>query len=121
MSEADWYRTLNLTSLARRCGTSRPRSCRDVLVLSTQKLLAAYGDNVELSPLNSGAIHPAADRFPGSRRIRGATAASRALSQLRRRHVPAMAIGLMTRLRSRLSTHEHLQSAGAAWSAVTDL
>ena len=31
----------------------------DILVLSTANLLASYADVVELSPLNSGAVHPA--------------------------------------------------------------
>lgn len=38
----------------------------DVLVVETAKLLAVYGDRVELSPINSGAVHPAANYARGA-------------------------------------------------------
>lgn len=70
MSEPDWYRLLNsrvffwltedrLTRL-RNAPPYRTRP-HDILVLSTERLLAAHADVVELSPLNSGAVHPAAN------------------------------------------------------------
>ena len=69
MSEADWYRTLNrrvffwlektrLDSL-RNAPAYRDRK-HDLLVLSTAKLLDRYAEVVELSHLNSGAVHPGA-------------------------------------------------------------
>jgi hypothetical protein len=33
----------------------------DILILSTERLLDAHANDVELSPLNSGAVHPAAN------------------------------------------------------------
>ena len=70
MTESEWYRTLNrrvffwlteerLTRL-RNAPPYRNRK-HDILVLSTERLLAVHADTVELSPLNSGAVHPAAD------------------------------------------------------------
>lgn len=70
MTEAEWYRTLNgrvffwlteerLNSL-RNAPPYRHRA-HDILVISTERLLASYGHEVELSHLNSGAVHPAAD------------------------------------------------------------
>ena len=70
MSEAEWYRTLNgrvffwlhkarLAKL-RNAPAYRDRK-HDLLVLSTAKLLDRYANVVELSHLNSGAVHPAAD------------------------------------------------------------
>lgn len=70
MTEPEFYRLLNgrvflwLTEI--RLGKLRsapPYRGRphDVLVVSTARLLAAYKDRVELSPINSGAVHPAAD------------------------------------------------------------
>jgi hypothetical protein len=70
MSENEWYRTLNARVFfwlsedrldrLRNAPPYRDRS-HDVLVLSTERLLEAHGHIVELSPLNSGAVHPAAD------------------------------------------------------------
>jgi len=70
LSEPEWYRSLNcrvffwltedrLTRL-RKAPPYRTRP-HDILVLSTEKLLASYASDVELSPLNSGAVHPAAN------------------------------------------------------------
>ena len=70
MSEAEWYRTLNgrvffwlhkarLAKL-RNAPAYRDRK-HDLLVLSTAKLLDRYANVAELSHLNSGAVHPAAD------------------------------------------------------------
>ncbi len=70
MSEADWYRTLNgrvffwlsqdrLNSI-RSASAYRDRQ-HDVLVFDTAKLLDRYAEVVELSHLNSGAVHAAAD------------------------------------------------------------
>lgn len=70
MTEADWYRALNSRvffwlseNRLNRLRNAPPYRTRqhDVLVLSTEKLLTAHADIVELSPLNSGAVHPAAD------------------------------------------------------------
>ena len=69
-SEPDWYRSLNsrvffwlsedrLTRL-RRAPPYRARP-HDILTVSTERLLAAHADEIELSPLNSGAVHPAAN------------------------------------------------------------
>jgi len=69
-SEPEWYRSLNsrvffwltedrLTRL-RNAPPYRTRH-HDILVFSTEKLLGAHADDVELSPLNSGAVHPAAN------------------------------------------------------------
>ena len=70
MSEADWYRTLNgrvffwlsknrVKSL-RNAPAYRDRK-HDLIVLDTARLLDYYANVVELSHLNSGAVHPAAD------------------------------------------------------------
>lgn len=70
ISEPEWYRLLNsrvffwlsedrLTRL-RQAPPYRAR-CHDILILSTEKLLDAHAKDVELSPLNSGAVHPAAN------------------------------------------------------------
>lgn len=70
MSEAEWYRTLNgrvffwltekrLNGL-RGAPPYRHRE-HDILVISTARLLAAHTNEVELSHLNSGAVHPAAN------------------------------------------------------------
>ncbi len=74
MNEADFYRLLNgrvflwLTERRllklRNAPPYRDRQ-HDVLILSTAKVLAAYGSVVELSPLNSGAVHPAANYVRG--------------------------------------------------------
>jgi len=70
MTEPEFYRLLNgrvflwLTEkrLARLRASPSYRDRRhDVLVVSTERLLAAHGDRVELSALNSGAVHAAAD------------------------------------------------------------
>jgi hypothetical protein len=70
MSEPDWYRTLNARvffwlnkdrlSSIRNATAYRDRQ-HDVLVFSTAKLLDRHANVVELSHLNSGAVHPAAD------------------------------------------------------------
>lgn len=70
MTERDWYHTLNSRvffwlSEARldRLRNAPPYRARehDVLIIDTATLWDAYGPVVELSPLNSGAVHPAAD------------------------------------------------------------
>lgn len=75
MSEAEWYRTLNRRVFfwlnkhrLRRLRNAPPYRDRkhDILVLSTAKLLDRHADVVELSPLNSGAVHPAADYTRGT-------------------------------------------------------
>lgn len=70
MSEVEWYRILNgrvffwLTEgrlmRLRNAPPYRDRQ-HDVLVFSTERVLAAHTDTIELSPINSGAVHPAAD------------------------------------------------------------
>ena len=70
MTEPEFYRLLNgrvflwlperrLTKL-REAPPYRERQ-HDILVVSTERLMSAYADRIELSPLNSGAVHPAAD------------------------------------------------------------
>lgn len=70
MTEPEFYRLLNgrvfLWLTETRLGRLRaapPYRARphDILVVSTERLLTAYADRVELSPMNSGAVHPAAD------------------------------------------------------------
>lgn len=70
MTEPEFYRLLNgrvflwLTETRlHRLRSAPPYRSRphDVLVVSTERLFAAHGDRVELSPMNSGAVHPAAD------------------------------------------------------------
>jgi hypothetical protein len=70
ISEPDWYRTLNgrvffwLTEdrLARLRNAPPYRTRQhDILIFGAERLLAAHGDSVELSPINSGAVHPAAN------------------------------------------------------------
>jgi hypothetical protein len=70
MTLEEWYRTLNgrvffwLTKgrLDRLRGAGAYANRRhDILTLDTARLLDAYGDVIELSPLNSGAVHPAAN------------------------------------------------------------
>ena len=75
MSEGDWYRTLNgrvffwlkknRLDRIRNAVEYRDRK-HEILVLSTAKLLNHYANVVELSPLNSGAVHPAADYTRGA-------------------------------------------------------
>jgi hypothetical protein len=74
MTEPEFYRLLNgrvflwLTEarLAKlRNAPAYRDSPHDVLVVDTELLLSAYGDLVELSPLNSGAVHPAANYTRG--------------------------------------------------------
>jgi len=74
MTEPEWYRSLNgrvffWLSEARlyRLRNAPPYRDRqhDVLVLDTGKLLARHAQVIELSPLNSGAVHPAADYARG--------------------------------------------------------
>lgn len=69
-TEPEFYRLLNgrvflwLTEnrLARLRAAPPYRHRRhDILVVSTERLLSAYSDRVELSPINSGAVHPAAN------------------------------------------------------------
>lgn len=90
ISEPDWYRLLNgrvffwlsedrLTRL-RHAPPYRARP-HDILTVSTERLLAAHANEVELSPLNSGAVHPAANyprgaqtfqpiaRYPWAKRV----------------------------------------------------
>ena len=69
MTLEEWYRTLNrrvffwLTrkrlDKLRRASAYKNRK-HDILTIRTEGLMHAYGDVVELSPLNSGAVHPAA-------------------------------------------------------------
>jgi hypothetical protein len=70
LSEPEWYQSLNgrvffwltedrLTRL-RNAPPYRARP-HDILILCTERLLEAHADDVELSPLNSGAVHPAAN------------------------------------------------------------
>ncbi len=69
MTEREWYRTLNgrvffwLTeerlNRLRNAPPYRDRK-HDILLVSTERLLAGFGETVELSPLNSGAVHPGA-------------------------------------------------------------
>lgn len=70
MTEEEWYRTLNsrvffwLTEeRLERLRNAPPyrNRCHDVLVFSTERLLERHLAAVELSPINSGAVHPAAD------------------------------------------------------------
>ena len=70
MAEEEWYRTLNgrvffWLSRARleRLRKAQPYRNRkhDILELDTARLLQSHGSDVELSPMNSGATHPAAD------------------------------------------------------------
>jgi len=70
MSEPEFYRLLNgrvflwLTEarLAKLRGAPAYLGRKhDIIIVSTESLLAAYQDRVELSPMNSGAVHPAAD------------------------------------------------------------
>jgi hypothetical protein len=70
MTLAEWYRTLNgrvffwLTKdrldRLRNAGAYGSRE-HDILTIDTAKLVASYGLAIELSPLNSGAVHPAAN------------------------------------------------------------
>lgn len=70
MTEAQFYRTLNgrvffwLTELRlnrlRKAPSYRDRE-HDILTVDTAQFMARYAEQVELSPLNSGATHPAAD------------------------------------------------------------
>jgi hypothetical protein len=79
ISEPNWYRSLNsrvffwltedrLTRL-RNAPPYRNRP-HDILVLSTERLLKAHADRIELSPLNSGAVHPAANYPRGAETFR---------------------------------------------------
>jgi hypothetical protein len=74
MTEPEFYRLLNgrvfLWLTERRLAKLRaapPYRDRkhDILVVSTAGLLSAYADRVELSPMNSGAVHPAANYSRG--------------------------------------------------------
>jgi hypothetical protein len=75
MTDAEWYRTLNgrvffwlseaRLSRLRTAAAYRDRT-HDILVLSTEKLLSAHGTSVELSPMNSGAVHPGAKTRRGT-------------------------------------------------------
>lgn len=75
MTEAEWYRSLNgrvffwLTTdrLDRLRGAPPYRQRQhDILTIDTAALLAAYAASVELSHLNSGAVHPGAKYTRGS-------------------------------------------------------
>lgn len=74
MSEEEWYRTLNKRVYfwlsKKRLDGMRNASAyqarrHDVLVLSTERLLSAYSTAVELSPMNSGAVHAGAKHLRG--------------------------------------------------------
>ncbi|HKO38788.1 MAG TPA: hypothetical protein VJU14_10510 [Solirubrobacterales bacterium] len=70
MTLGEWYRNLNrrvffwLTrqrlDKLRRAGAYKDQK-HDILTIHTKRLMHSYGDVVELSPLNSGAVHPAAN------------------------------------------------------------
>ena len=74
MTDTEWYRTLNgrvffwlseaRLSRLRTAAAYRDRT-HDILVLSTEKLRSAHGTSVELSPMNSGAVHPGAKNRRG--------------------------------------------------------
>lgn len=74
MSESEWYRTLNgrvffwLTEARlgrlKNAAANRDKE-HDLIVISTERLLAAYEQSVELSPINSGAVHPGAKNLRG--------------------------------------------------------
>ena len=70
MSEAEWYRTLNgrvfFWMSERRLDRLRGAPAyrhreHDILTLDTKAVLAFYEDQVELTHLNSGAVHPSAN------------------------------------------------------------
>lgn len=70
MSVQEWYRTLNhrvffwlSEDRLNRLRAAPPYRDRkhDILILDTGRLLTALSDIVELSPINSGATHPAAN------------------------------------------------------------
>jgi hypothetical protein len=70
MTEAEWYRTLNrrvffwlsTARLDRLRGAPAYRDRQhDILVLDTRLLFERHSERVELSPLNSGAVHPSAN------------------------------------------------------------
>lgn len=75
MTVREWYQTLNRRVFfwlseqrldrMRRAPPYRSRQ-HDILVIDTGRLLEAHAENVELSPLNSGAVHPAANYPRGS-------------------------------------------------------
>lgn len=74
MTEAEWYRCLNgrvffwftedRLHRLRSAGPYRGRP-HDILIVDTARLLESYSDIVELSPINSGAVHPAANYARG--------------------------------------------------------
>lgn len=75
MTEPEFYRLLNgrvflwLTETRlRRLRSAPPYRGRphDVLIVSTERLFAAHGERVELSPMNSGAVHPATEYLRGT-------------------------------------------------------
>lgn len=77
--DVDWYRTLNgrvffwlSPDRLHRLRNAPPYRGRphDILVFSTERLLAAYRETVELSPINSGAVHPSADYPRGPQTFR---------------------------------------------------
>ena len=66
MTEPEWYRSLNgrvfFWLSERRLAKMRAASLysereHDILVFSTESLLSAHAETVELSPINSGAVH----------------------------------------------------------------
>jgi len=91
MSEQEWYRALNgrvffwlsASRLAGLRGAPAYRARRhDILTFDTSALLDAHGDEVELCPINSGAVHAGAsvrrgagsfrpiDAYPWAERVR---------------------------------------------------
>jgi hypothetical protein len=79
MTEEDWYRTLNgrvffwlTTERLDRLRNAPPyrRRKHDILTVDTAALLEAYLASVELSPLNSGAVHPGAKYTRGAQTFR---------------------------------------------------
>jgi hypothetical protein len=75
MSEPEWYRTLNgrvffwlSPDRLNRLRNAPPYRGRehDILTVDTADLLAAFAGTVELSPLNSGAVHPGANYTRGA-------------------------------------------------------
>lgn len=74
MTETEFYRLLNgrvfLWLTERRLAKLRsapPYRDRqhDILIVDTERFLTAYAERVELSPMNSGAVHPAANYARG--------------------------------------------------------
>jgi hypothetical protein len=79
MTESEFYRTLNgrvffwlteerLNKL--RLAPPYKGRAHDILTVDTARLLERHGDRIELSPLNSGAVHPAANYPRGAATFR---------------------------------------------------